>query len=36
MSKDKTCILVKEQRILYAMDILTKAECRDFTCKTFS
>ena len=26
----------KEQRILYAMDILTEAECREFTCRTFS
>ena len=23
----------KEQRILYTMDILTEAECKDFTCK---
>jgi len=23
----------KEQRILYAMDILTEQECRDFTCR---
>ena len=24
----------KEQRILYTMDILTEAECKDFTCQT--
>ena len=25
----------KEERILYTMEVLTQAECRDFTCKSF-